>query len=806
MLCLKLLAALSLLTGNNAVNQEFTSSAEIDITACPITYYGLKYEKVYVGFDSNRSTLCFNGQYRSGVDNDCILMSRGSADRGALTVLTREIPTGSGIHKLLPNLKHAGKCVNVIPLKDGQDSDIKQIELGNFGAQAIVAIKTHSGFSDDNFETDTVVNGQSVARQVFHTNKTKQGVVTDVSGCRLSGAAYKANSTIWDANICSTVTCDVFGVATAVSNCGPMERCQGNSKCSMDATCTVTGSTVINVIGQLHTVPDRCGYTLMKHASIPDLEVLGVFQERRRKDVSFLDRIILHLKSSNVYISLGPGGRVQLDNKALALNTTAKVIHGVELSKDQTGVTAAISASGYTASVHFNGYTAQIRITGLKESPVLGLCGNSSTTLAQKKASDFSVSSCETPHNEEAEVSINCNATTQWCHILKQEPFSACNMVVDAEPFITACTQTLCKYPAVDGSDCQFLEAYSRACSLHNITVEGWMSQRRCSDMQASCQNMFCSDHEFCGEMRNGWASGCLCRAIFATKYRITNSFGEATVCKHQSATMTMANCLLEEKGIDYTVLHMNDESCVGQMDNETHMVTFSFNSTNTCGTVVKSNNSEIIFHNTIKTGNSTNFGIITRHDDVHLDFSCQYIQPDVKSLSIKIKDSSVIQQLVSGEWRYNLSMNAYTDDAYTQAINPDKEINLNERVYIELKVVGLDENTLSLVIDSCWATPEPSPNGNLNYNIILHGCPNPVDPTIGVVSNGLGLSSYFFLSVFQFNGRTSDVYMHCKAVLCVKQNQSCAPECSQVRRKRRATMSKYEERNLALITMAWSN
>lgn len=83
---------------------------------------------------------------------------------------------------------------------------------------------------------------------------------------------------------------------------------------------------------------------------------------------------------------------------------------------------------------------------------------------------------------------------------------------------------------------------------------------------------------------------------------------------------------------------------------------------------------------------------------------------------------SSVIQQLVSGEWRYNLSMNAYTDDAYTQAINPDKEINLNERVYIELKVVGLDENTLSLVIDSCWATPEPSPNGNLNYNIILHG------------------------------------------------------------------------------------
>lgn len=62
---------------------------------------------------------------------------------------------------------------------------------------------------------------------------------------------------------------------------------------------------------------------------------------------------------------------------------------------------------------------------------------------------------------------------------------------------------------------------------------------------------------------------------------------GEPTVCKHKSASLTLAGCLLEDKGIDYSVLHLNDESCKGEMNNLTHMVTFNFNSRNTCGTVI---------------------------------------------------------------------------------------------------------------------------------------------------------------------------------------------------------------------------
>lgn len=61
---------------------------------------------------------------------------------------------------------------------------------------------------------------------------------------------------------------------------------------------------------------------------------------------------------------------------------------------------------------------------------------------------------------------------------------------------------------------------------------------------------------------------------------------GEPTVCGRKSASVNLANCLLEDQGIDYSVLHLNDPACKGNMDNLTHMVTFNFNSI-TCGAVV---------------------------------------------------------------------------------------------------------------------------------------------------------------------------------------------------------------------------
>lgn len=80
--------------------------------------------------------------------------------------------------------------------------------------------------------------------------------------------------------------------------------------CILNTVCSLTGSTVIDFIGRVHSIPDRCGYTLMRPTSIPGFQVLGVFQERRRKDISFLERVILKLDRAGVQISLEQGRRV----------------------------------------------------------------------------------------------------------------------------------------------------------------------------------------------------------------------------------------------------------------------------------------------------------------------------------------------------------------------------------------------------------------------------------------------------------------------------------------------------------------
>ncbi|XP_061827882.2 uncharacterized protein [Nerophis lumbriciformis] len=731
-------------------------------------------------------------------------MSGGTADRGNWSVLAHEIPAGSGVHKMLPELKHAGKCVNVIPLKDHQYSEIQQVELGNFGAQAILAIRTYSGYTDADLVAYAQVKGQTVSKHVFQANETSMGVITDMSGCRLSGSVYMINTTISDPDVCATVTCDVNGLATAVSECAPMHHCQGNGSCAFDAMCTLTASTVIDFVGRVHTVTDRCGYTLMKSEAVPNVRIQGVFKERRRKDVSFLDHVIVHLDKQDVKMKLLQGGRVEINDISQALDTTATVVHGVELTKDQSGVTAKISQSNYTVTVFFDGNTVQIHLKGESAAAVHGLCGNSSVDLSEERVSEHSIAGCEMQHEEAKDEMINCNASTEWCQLMWQDPFTRCHMQIDPEPFVSACISNLCQSPAVDGLKCHLMEAYARACrQQNNITVEDWRSTAGCAaGPEAMCRDKFCSDHEFCGVSYDGKAH-CLCRALFASDYRSKDKFGEPAVCSHTSASVTMYCCLLLEKGIDYTRLHLNDESCKADIDEKTHMVSFNFDRDHTCGAIIKANSSKITYKNVIMTPNISS--VVTRYSNVQMDFSCHFDQPDPEGLAIKIKDSPVIKHLSSGEWDYILTLTAYIDPGRTQPIESSTGVLLNEKIWVEIKAYGLEGNDLSIVTESCWATDQLSSNGSIRYDLITAGCPNPADSTVDIEGNGQGTSNYFSFNMFRFLGRDSEIFLHCRVDLCVQQGDSCIQVCDQAARRRRSLPTIDAKGDPSIVTMAWA-
>ncbi|KAK1899275.1 Kielin/chordin-like protein [Dissostichus eleginoides] len=246
--------------------------------------------------------------------------------------------------------------------------------------------------------------------------------------------------------------------------------------------CTVSGPSVIDFNGDIAFVRDRCAYTLLSKSG---LEVMAIFKERRREDVSFLDQVIL--RYNGVDFNLGQGGIVQQDGTTLTLSSTQKTVQGVKLSKDVDGVTAKVPIGNNVTTIVFDGTTAQILLTG-----------------AEKSVSEFSPSSCETLVSEPADSHINCTIMTDRCNLLKKAPFTSCHSLIDPAPYITACIDMLCKYPALDGLNCQFLQAYAEACSVQNdhtatdqkITYKNVIkiddnvpSTQRCSKIQSGSWN-----------------------------------------------------------------------------------------------------------------------------------------------------------------------------------------------------------------------------------------------------------------------------------------------------------------------------
>ncbi|KAK1901718.1 Alpha-tectorin [Dissostichus eleginoides] len=118
--------------------------------------------------------------------------------------------------------------------------------------------------------------------------------------------------------------------------------------------------------------------------------------------------------------------------------------------------------------------------------------------------------------------------------------------------------------------------------------------------------------------------------------------------------------------------------------------------------------------------------------------------------------------------------MKAFMDARRTLSVTPNTELRVNQKVWFELKADGLDEKKVSLLTESCYATSDPSPSTHLKYDLIRNGCANPSDNIIVIESNGQGLTNYFSFNMFQFNGNSKDIYLHCRMNLCLKSDNSC--------------------------------
>ena len=82
---------------------------------------------------------------------------------------------------------------------------------------------------------------------------------------------------------------------------------------------------------------------------------------------------------------------------------------------------------------------------------------------------------------------------------------------------------------------------------------------------------------------------------------------------------------------------------------------------------------------------------------------------------------SIVNKRLPSGQGRYHLKMIPYEDAGFRFPLTRSRnlEMEIDQRLYIEVQTMGVDERQISTILDSCWATPFNDASYPVRWNLI---------------------------------------------------------------------------------------
>uniref|UniRef100_A0A668TW85 ZP domain-containing protein n=1 Tax=Oreochromis aureus TaxID=47969 RepID=A0A668TW85_OREAU len=366
---------------------------------------------------------------------------------------------------------------------------------------------------------------------------------------------------------------------------------------------------------------------------------------------------------------------------------------------------------------------------------------------------------------------------SQLCSVITNTtgPFSACHLHSDPEPFFSSCVYDLCLYTPANGMLCSAVSAYERTCSVLGLDIPDWRSALHC-DESDPCEKLDCTEHEWCGEKDGVY--GCFCDEHH---HRPNNeSYDSSITCVSSSGTISLSRCQLFEAGFHSDALHLRDETCNGTLEDGRLLFHFN-NDDQLCGTMLRSNGTHFSYENTISGDVDSHDGLISREKSIHLHFSCDYPLTQALSMDVGINpvESIVHKRLPSGLGHYHLRMIPFRDPGFHFPLtrNRNLEMEIDERLYIEVQTQGIDERQISTILDSCWATPVNDASYPVRWDLITTQCPNPADGTVELVQNGVSTIARFSFRMFTFTNFSS-IYLHCQVHLCLLRHNNCTAHC----------------------------
>ncbi|GLD74527.1 IgGFc-binding protein-like protein [Lates japonicus] len=631
----------------------------------------------------------------------------------------------------------------------------------------------------------------------FHRSGTRC-VPVESCGCLYDGFYYDAGESFWTEGCSQKCECHAPNdLRCSAASCTPAQECtirNGQLGC-FDAmsTCTVWGDPhYITFDGAVAHFQGTCSYIITESVSHSTNEtrfwVAATNNHRGNNRVSFVSAVDIYLSNQleSEYIRIGPNRRVKVNGSEISLPATVGTLGQVV----RQGSYIVVDASDLV--VQFDGRsTLLVRIDQNRQNRVTGMCGNSNRNPADDKvlpSGTLAQNDNEFGHSWKAPTSQpGCGSTddrsggglsdctfreeyTELCSVITNTtgPFTACHLHSDPQPFFSSCVYDLCLYTPANGMLCSAISAYERTCSVLGLDIPEWRSGSQCAESDP-CEHLNCTEYEWCGEKDGVY--GCFCDEYYSRQNN--ESYNSYITCASSSGTISLSRCQLFEAGFHPNALHLRDNSCRGTLQDG--RLVFHFNNDDQlCGTVLRSNGTHFRYENAILGNESLN---------THLVFSCEYPLTQALSMDVGINpiESFVKKRLPSGQGRYHLRMIPYQDAGFLLPLTSNKnmEMDVDQRLYVEVRAEGVDGRQISTILDSCWATPVKTSSYPIRLDLITTKCPDPADDTVELVQNGNSTAARFSFSIFTFTNFPS-IYLHCQVHLCLLRHNNCIAHCNQ--------------------------
>uniref|UniRef100_A0A3P9KZA9 Uncharacterized LOC101170068 n=1 Tax=Oryzias latipes TaxID=8090 RepID=A0A3P9KZA9_ORYLA len=263
------------------------------------------------------------------------------------------------------------------------------------------------------------------------------------------------------------------------------------------------------------------------------------------------------------------------------------------------------------------------------------------------------------------------------------------------------------------------------------------------------------------------------------------------------NGTMTALAVKLESvPSLDPSGLTLRDHSC-GPVYSDERYAYFVF-TVNSCGTTRKFLPDGMLYENEIALPDDHQMKPATDSEEAHYDLkvTCLYDINTSHAVAFHTRPRRSEPYAENSEGQLHVVMRLSLDDSYSNfQMLEDFPIAkyLQQPLYFEVELKRSTNPQVSLELENCWATQEDDKTSQPRWNLIINGCPNPVDP-YQVMFHPVWADERvrypphfkrFEVQMFAFADEKDDLvgqlFVHCDIVICDAKNPLggvCSRQC----------------------------